>query len=520
MSLANREDQEIINNTLRQFPETNKDEREAKRRPKSTEWRFIYDTSNGSNNIDGIVHFSSRAIRHQIKSWRSSYLLMPISISLVNSSTGVAVVCDGSEIIAWKSSALSFVHSMLLSINNTVIVNEDHLQHRNSLKYLLKSREFESITGPSRLYAKDTNLSNNDVGGIDATKYLSTGTNFLGNNPYFNEGLIKRASYLRGDYITQDSAAHTSATSINFFNTSNLHTAGPFSLGSESTSIGNPQSIKETYSTDLRIDLKDLHDVFDTGLDFLMFQDELDLTLHTTNSVTNTSVNYSPLQTVQDLSGSGAVAHLPVITFRGACRWYYKKYDLASHELSILENNTKNKSFKMDSYFTKTKFSELKNTSGDSVDHLISSSIINPIKVWSVSRLAGSALEVVNAKGFHIATQAYKTSNIEINSQRVFDSDVRGTYEHWNNLKQTLVDDTQYLNNSTITWLDYNYLYGGYNVYDLLVNKNSLVENSSSEIRFQCTKKDVATDFVFMVDRSCMMSINFGSNSETTMIQG
>lgn len=483
---------------------------------KSAKWQYVNDNNNGGYGNGNIV-FNTIHLRNVWKDWRNSYVIVPVSI------TG-ATTYDGDEVVAWKESVLSFFYGILLKINGVTVVSDDNIHYINNLRLLLKSKEWSDIVGPELMYAKDTNVATDatDATQYDATTVWASLTDggavddsfslFTTENPTYNDGLHKRSCFLRGDYSrfhTGSSTAPVSTNSLHFLNSSSQRTAGAYSGGSAKT-ISSDGYLASSYSFDMKVPLKYIHDFFDK-LDFPLINDQLELTLMTTN---NGSVdNFTPLMTPTG-------GFVPTISIRGPCRLYYRRVEFNSSDQQII-NGIVSRGLEKEIHYIRTEwFQPQKANTSTSLTQLITSSAINPVRVWAINRPAGKSLLAVAGQS-QIANVPATTSNLMVNNTKLFDSDLEFTHDHWEQFKEQLVDYTVDRNDSQITFLDYQQHFQGYHVYDLIRNKyNVLTKNSASELIWKCTKPGTSVDIDFIVERSAQVNINMGGDGMVSVIQG
>lgn len=489
---------------------------------KSAKWEYVNDNNNSSYSNGNIV-FNSIHLRNIWKDWMNAYSVVPISITGATTYTGAGNV----NILGWKESILSFFYGVMIKINSVTVVNDTDIQHLNGIKLLLKSKEWADATGSELMYAKDTNV---ETDATDANKYdiIDPTSNFVAatsagsptkalialttENPTYNEGLHKRSCYIRGDYARLEAGRSTIATaaaSLNFVDSSGFATAGPYS-GAVPKTVSSTAPTVSSYSFDLKLPLRYLHSFFEE-LDFPLINDQMELTIMTTNN--STVSNYTPLMTPTG-------GYVPTITIRGPCRLYYRRLEFNAREQQLVNSMVSQKVSK-DVHFLKSDWYQplLANTS-TSVTQLITASSINPVRVWSVMRPAGNALLSVAGQS-QIAPVPTITSNLKVNGSRLFDSDLETVHDHWEQLKEQLVDYVEGTNKSQITYMDYLQFYQGYGVYDLIRNKyNVLTKNSSSELTWNCTKPATSVDIEFIVEREAQISIPLGGDGGVLVVQG
>jgi len=475
---------------------------------KKSMWSWIGDSNQASYSSGNIV-FKTESLRTIWKDIHNAYVAIPISVVGSTAYTGV-------ELVAFKASVLSFVFGVLIKMNGTTVSDNDNIMFINNIKLLIeKSIDWATINGPEIHYAKDANIATDANDGV-RLKIIDPTANFVAatsagavtkalvaltsQNPTYNAGFFKRASFLRGNwnYENNDSIAPAATQSINWVGSGGLNASG----GAIPASIGTTPSVS-SYSLTITIPLKLVHSFFDS-LNFPVINDSFEITIKTTN---NSSCSFPPM-TVP----TGTYA--PSITIRSQCRLYYRKLEFTPEDDLLIAEKFE-KGFSKMLYYTNCDFfqpSNCLNNTSTSLTQLVTSSSINPIRLWVMMYPQGLLVLQVASNSPYVANIQALTSNVKINNTNMFEQNLETVNEHWEQLKEQLVyyDGFSDSNKSQVNYNDYLKHYSGYHVYDLARNKYKLVSpNTPNEIVWTCTKPSTAVDIVFLVERQIVMKLDF-----------
>lgn len=481
---------------------------------KKASWRYLGDSNSGTYS-NGNINFNTQSIRKAWKDMHNAYLAIPISVTGTSAYTGA-------ELVAFKASVLSFIYGIGLKVNGVSVANDVNIQFINNLKLLIeRSIDWSDINGPELHYAKDNNVATD---ANDGSKFLSstiytgasnvatsttiTSSSVQTQNPTYNAGFYKRSAYLRGNtnYENSESIASVITNSRNFVTS-----------GGANATFGVPASIGTTpvvssYSLTLTIPLKLVHSCFD-ALNIPLIGDDMEITVLTTNNGSNSF----PPMTVP----TGTYA--PVVTIRSQCRLYYRELEFSPDVSKILEEKFESGFSKM-FYYTCTDFFQpsacLANTA-TTMTQTVTTSSINPTRLWAVFYPAGKLVAQINSNSPFIANVQALTSNVRVNNKRLFEADLATSNEHWEQFKEQLAfyDGFTDSNKSQVNYNDYLANYSGYHCYDLQRAKENLVSaNSPNEIVFTCTKPSTSVDIAFLVERQVVIKLDMTKSGVRVLI--
>jgi len=525
---------------------------------RSSEWKYVHDTNNNSYNA-GNITFRTNHIRNVWKSWYDAYIAIPISVS----STGANY--DGSELVAFKQSFLSFVYGIQVKINGTTVMNDTDIQYINNLRLLIgKSVDWAEINGPEIGYSKDQSASTqsdvgnemeaspltgtitvaaatNDIVGVGTAfttelkvgdKVVTAGgqaltisvitdnTNLVitsddndaeagvtytiqgdsRRNESYNEGFFKRASYLAGNvnYRTNSFKTPVSADKINFID------AGP-TPKSNNSDFGTAASAL-TYSRVIHLPLRYIHPFFEQ-LNFPMVNDDLEIIIQTHN---NSSQPNAVLQVP-----TGTIAAQSEI--RATCRLYYRELEFQPKDASAINEKLRNGMVKRVRYNVTDVYTRTGNTATN-FSELVTSSAINPVRLWVQMYTAGGVLAGIGSNAPMIAPIRPTTSQLKVNNVNLFDDRLETVDEHWQELKRHLahIDD----NKSQINQIDHSNNYIGFNVFDIdRYGDDKVNEDTSNELVLQIAKANTSTDIIMLLEKREVVELQMSDGNLIALIR-
>lgn len=527
---------------------------------RSSEWKYIQDTNNGSYNA-GNITFRTNHIRNVWKSWYDAYVAIPISVS----SSGSAY--DGGELVAYKQSFLSSVYGLHAKLNGTTVLNDTNVQYINNLRLLVnKSVDWANINGPEIGYAKDSSASvDSSMGHPNSGEALTgtitieaadntlvgSGTAFAveldvgdrivtaGGRAYqiteitsatvaehssetntgeaavafsrhqnsadhpnedFNEGFFRRAAYLSGNYNYRTNASKppVAADHVNWIASGPTPHANNSDFGTAGAAL--------SYSRVLELPLRYLHPFFES-LNFPMVNDDFELVIQTHN---NSSQTFDQLNVP-----TGSLAGAMVI--RATCRLYYRELEFQPDDASKINDMLRNGMVKRVRYNVCDVYSRLANTS-TTFSELVTSSAINPVRLWVQMYAQGMLALGVASNAPQNATIRPLTSQLKINNVNLFDDRLETVDEHWQELKRQLahIDD----NKSQINKMDYINNFIGFNVYDIeRYGDDKVNEDTSNELVLQMTKPSTNCDILMLLEKREVVELQMSDGNLKAIVR-